>query len=257
MSADRFDDETLMAFADGALDEPTRSAVERALAQDEALAERVALFLDTRGAAKAALAPLLALDADGRALEARVAAMVRDAEAGPAPEATDARVLPFRPPPAASRPSRRWALPLAASIALAFGLGGATGWLVAPDGRTPGLLAGASVARALLETPAGAETRLDDGRVLRAVASFRDATGALCREVEIDEPTRSESLVTVACREGADWSLRFAVAVPSAEGGYAPASSLDALDAWLAAVGAGEPMEPADEAAALARAARE
>ena len=37
----RFSDETLMAFADGELDEPTRSAVERAMHRDPALAAKV------------------------------------------------------------------------------------------------------------------------------------------------------------------------------------------------------------------------
>ena len=60
------------------------------------------------------------------------------------------------------------------------------------------------------------------------------------------------SVVSVACRADGAWSVRFAVVAPVRDGGYAPASSMEALDAYLASAGAHEPLSPADEAAALA-----
>jgi anti-sigma factor RsiW len=54
MNGHDFDDETLMAFADGELDEAAAARVERAIADDEALAARVALFMETRDQARAA-----------------------------------------------------------------------------------------------------------------------------------------------------------------------------------------------------------
>jgi hypothetical protein len=57
--------------------------------------------------------------------------------------------------------------------------------------------------------------------------------------------------VAVACHGGGAWDVPFTVAAGQADGGYAPASSLEALDAYLAAVGAGPPLEPAAEREAL------
>ena len=48
MTREDFDDETLMAFADGELDEATSAQLETALAADDGLAARLAVFLDTR-----------------------------------------------------------------------------------------------------------------------------------------------------------------------------------------------------------------
>lgn len=48
MIMEHFDDETLMAFADGELDEATSLRLKKALESDEALAERLAVF-STRG----------------------------------------------------------------------------------------------------------------------------------------------------------------------------------------------------------------
>ena len=83
------------------------------------------------------------------------------------------------------------------------------------------------------------------------IASFRDVDDQLCREFEIDRPDRT-TFVSVACRAGGTWSVQFTVAAASQnDSGYAPASSLEALDAYLQAVGAGEPLSEAAEKAAL------
>ena len=71
-------DELLMAYADGELTAAQAAEVERAMALDEALAERAALFADSRAAAKRAFAPAPAVSAD---LEGRIRAMAAaDAE---------------------------------------------------------------------------------------------------------------------------------------------------------------------------------
>ncbi|MGO4838860.1 anti-sigma factor, partial [Rhizobiaceae sp. 2RAB30] len=54
-----FDDETLMAFADGELDAAATAAVEAAMETDDDLVARVAVFMESRGQASAALRPLL------------------------------------------------------------------------------------------------------------------------------------------------------------------------------------------------------
>jgi hypothetical protein len=87
---------------------------------------------------------------------------------------------------------------------------------------------------------------LEDGRSVTVVASFTDASGAFCREYEAVIRDQG-GYVAVACREDQDWTLRFAMALAGPTEGYAPASSLEVLDAALAAMGAQEPMQAEEE----------
>lgn len=253
MIARAFDDRTLMAFADGELDDETAAAVEQAMATDDDLADRVALFLDTRIQAKDALRPLVE-EPVPEALGRSVQRMVEEAKSrqGTAAPAGTIGVA------GRARPSltRRWIMPLAASVAaVVFGLGGyliGMGGRDAPQGFAVAGLSSPALSEALGRVPSGEDAMLaGSGDRLRAVASFRDAGGALCREFEVDTAAGS-SVVSVACRADGAWSVRFAVVAPVRDGGYAPASSMEALDAYLASAGAHEPLSPADEAAALA-----
>lgn len=249
----RYDDETLTAFADGRLDPATAAEIERALETDDALAEHIAALMESGAAVKALYAPL-AEEPVPPALAAQVAGMIAAAEAR---EAKEAGVVPFRPrrrAPAANF----W--PMAAAAAVAAIIAGPAGYLLsgpgagpAPGAVTAGLAIGAplpaDLASLLGSVPAGDERQVGgDGR-LRLIASFRDAGGALCREFELDERT---AVVAVACRAGAeDWQITFAVNTPIAEEGFAPASSLASLDAYLEAISAEPPMTPDEERAAL------
>jgi anti-sigma factor RsiW len=254
MIARAFDDRTLMAFADGELDDETAAAIEQAMATDDDLAGRVALFLDTRIQAKDALRPLVdepVPEALSRSVR-RMADEARSRSETAAPAATIATAARTRPPVA----RRPWLMPLAASLAaIVFGLGGyliGAGDGSAPQGFAVAGLGSPALSEALGQVPSGQEAVLaNSGGRLRAVASFRDAGGVLCREFEVDTAADS-SVVSVACREDDAWSVRFAVVAPVRDGGYAPASSMEALDAYLASAGAHEPLSPADEAAALA-----
>ena len=58
-------------------------------------------------------------------------------------------------------------------------------------------------------------------------------------------------MVSVACRSEEQWQVRFTVAAAGADDGYAPASSLEALDAYLSAIGAGEPLSVDNEQTVL------
>jgi hypothetical protein len=66
----------------------------------------------------------------------------------------------------------------------------------------------------------------------------------------VDSADRS-TVVSVACRSGAEWRVTFAVVAPGDSSGYAPASSTEALEAYLLAIDAKPPMEAAEEAQAL------
>lgn len=261
MIAREFDDRTLMAFADGELDDETAAAVEKAMETDDDLAGRVALFLDTRVQAKDALRPLVE-EPVPEALGRSVRRMVDAAKSGRmSPQEQDAttridalEATGRRAPPSPRGP---WIVPLAASLAaIVFGLGGylaGTGTRDAPQGFAVAGLSSPALSEALGRVPSGEESVLAGSNDrLRAVASFRDANGALCREFEVDTAGGS-SVVSVACRADGAWSVRFAVVAPVRDGGYAPASSMEALDAYLASAGAHEPLSREDEAEALSK----
>ena len=194
-------------------------------------------------------------------------------------ETAPATVVPFRtrsaPQDADSatgmRQGRVWHLPLAASIALVAGLalGPLMPWSGGMDGgridiadsgsQTPGAspsglaapgLQAPGLGTALASVVSGERTTLDDGSAFSVIASFTDGDDTLCREFEIDQ-TNGETLVSVACHEDETWTLRFAVAAGQGTDGFAPASSLDALDGYLTAIEAGEPLSPDAERSAL------
>jgi anti-sigma factor RsiW len=256
MTRATFDDETLMAFADGELDPAASEALLEAMAEDEALAERVAFMADTRRLAKAALAPALAEPVPA-ALEAKVRALLAATDKAGAGAARAA------PPAANDNAWRRWRdMAAAACVALAVGAG--LGWqaggsVAGPDaGPTPfASLARADLAPALASLPSGTEQALADGARLRVIATFRPASDEVCREFELDGPDGG-AVVSVACRnatgggqDGGGWDVRFAVASAQTGEGFAPASSLETLGAYLEQIGAGMPMDAAAEREAL------
>jgi hypothetical protein len=231
------DDETLMALADGELDGEQAEKLHARIAADPALAERYALFTQTAQWAKdATLAdPEAAVSPD---LEARIRTMA----ATGAPEAQNVVEL--------NRPAQRWQpVALAASLALVIGL--SAGAFLSSGTRAPDQPALTADLKGHLDTlPSGAETELTDGRQMSVVASFTDDTGAFCREYETGAATGT-GYIGVACRDGTDWSLRLALSVASNSSGYAPAASLEALDAFYTAIGASQPLSAEAEQALL------
>ncbi|KNX42775.1 hypothetical protein ROTO_06240 [Roseovarius tolerans] len=222
------DDDTLMALADGEIDGDEAARLHAQIASDPALADRYALFTQSADWVKAAALanPEAAVSPD---LEARI----REMAATTSPEAGN--VVPLH------RPAPRWQpMAMAASLALAIGL--SAGLLLAPGAQETGAtLLSSAVQERLGTLPSGAEDRLPDGRRMSVVASFTDSAGAFCREYETDAEGGTGH-VGVACRNGAEWSLRIAIATHSAGDGYAPASSLETLDAFYAASGASQPL---------------
>lgn len=238
-------DDDLMAFADGALDPERAQAVQRAVDADPELARRVAMFRDT-AAALGDLGAAQPADIPDTILT-RIQQLSAETEAAKIVNIAsfrEARRVPF------------WQVPLAASIFLALGVTGAL--LVRPSGpeAVPGQLAAldaAPVLTALEDLPSGEERELAEAGRIAMIASFSNDAGEFCREFEYDPPA-GRTVVSVSCHDGADWGLRLAVmAAPVDAGGYAPASSLDTLDAYLTVIGAGAPMSADEEEAALRR----
>jgi surface antigen len=239
MSKDDFDDETLMAFADGELDEARSLVLEEALASDEALAERLAVFLDSRRLVGDALKPLID-EPVPEALLASVRKMAQDAQRQATPQDN---VVSFRQQPQPT--TRHWLMPLAASlVAVVTGVIGFTLGRMDPAATD----AGTEIAAALDREASGQDVTLS-GAVLHVVASFRDERGELCREYELKQP--ASSTLTVACRQDGAWATRLALTTPQTEG-YVPASSQETIDAYLASIQAGAPLSAEEERKALA-----
>ncbi len=245
MTEPRFSDDILVAYADGELDAETRRVVDEAVAKDSDLARRIDQFAESRQRTKAALDPLLDEPVPDD-LQARIAAMVD--EAGDVADESGT-VVAFAP--RAKAPV--WQLPLAASIALVAG--GLIGYVAATSTvDEAGQIAAVNldrpeIANALTSVTSGEERPIGDDR-FRAIATYTEPDGSLCREFEVDHADRS-TVVAVACRENEGWALQFTVVAGRASTGYAPASSLEALDAYLTAVDASAPLSVDAEAAAL------
>ncbi|MBN2760184.1 MAG: hypothetical protein JXQ79_06770 [Rhodobacteraceae bacterium] len=242
MTEPAFSDEILMAFADGELDDSTAEALLAALPGDPALAKRLDLFLTTREA----LAPQAPPEPVPDALLAQVQATL-------AASRTD-NVVPFARPPAA--PAPRWQpMALAASIALAVGLG-AGFWASGLSQRGPGATAQADLLGVpgldeALASMASGEARDLGTASVTVVASFVTQDQQLCREVEIADPSGAD-LLAVLCHDAKQWQTRLVLATAARDGAsYTPASALETLDVFLGAVGAGAPMSPEAEAQAL------
>ncbi len=248
-----FDDTLLMAFADGELDDEKSAEIEAAINDDKQLAERVAGFMQTRALAQEAMAPLADQPVPD-ALRASVLAMVARNNAQTTanePVASD-NVISIADAPARHFPRAPMSqLAIAASIALV--VGGVLGHYFsgenigpASDGLTTATLGNPELVRAIQTVPSGSEMNMDNGARLRFIASFLSSDSRLCREFEID-PVGGDTSVVVACSEDSQWQVRFQVAAAPSDGGYAPASSLATLDAYLEAIGAGQPLSTQEE----------
>lgn len=252
MPNERMSDEMLMAYVDHELDDRDAKAVEEAADADERIAHRLRDLRAQRRSLREAFAGL-AEEPVPAALSLRVREMI----AATGPQAAEASIVPF---PARKLGPRvgAFAYALAASIAvLAVGLGVylAGGPFLVAEGETLALgrVTSTEIATALSTLPSGDSRPFGgEGGSIRMVNSFKDGHGHLCREFEI-EPARGARTLGVACRPAADWTVSFALAAGVGESGYAPASTLETLDAYLQSLSAGEPLSPQDERAALAR----
>ena len=226
------EDELLMAYADGELDPERAAAVEARIAADQAARDKVHRFRETAALVRAAFAR----DLDEVVPPSMEAAIRRAADT-----AAPSRILPFRPRPRVAGIAR-FALPLAASLALVVGLGG--GWWI-------GQGHGDQLAAALETAPSGQAVSIADGAI-SPVSSFRDRDGRWCREFQ---RSGTEAASGVACRIGQGrWRTELQVANESGSPtDYAPAGEGPSpLDATLERLGAGQPVDPAAEAQAIA-----
>jgi anti-sigma factor RsiW len=255
-----WDDTQLMAWADGQLPPEQAAALEAAIERDADLAMRAALMQPTRAMVREAWDAELANTPVPAALQDAVQTMVahdrarraREAAAPPAPRPVIA--------PSWRAQLTRWfagfALPGAVAASVMFGAVGY--WLGQAAPQAPGSAqlatgapAPAALAALLDRVPSGDQATLD-GAALAMVASFRDQQGRLCRDFSLARQG-SAPLEALACR-GSDgaWNLAYAALAP-VDHGYQPAGPASALESYLAAIGAGQPLDAAAERAALKR----
>lgn len=227
-------DETLMAFADGVLDEPLFSRVADAVEQDSELAHRLEALIRGGTLARRAYAPLL--QPVSPELEARVRAAIGR-------------------PQGLWRidwPGWRWLTPVAAGMAAVA----AVVLVLLVERGTPRSTHaldgfGGAALLAALDTLGSGEMLQDGETEIRIVATFDDGAGTLCREFE------TPAHLVITCREEGDWALRLAVAGEGGGETYSPASGAAAVDAYLQSIGAGEPILDQAEIDRLAALRRE
>jgi hypothetical protein len=285
MTMASINDETLMAYADGQLDEASAREVAQAIAQDEGLAKRVSVFKRTAQAVKEAVGPAPAVSDD---LLARVQASIAKAQASQAtkPEATPVRpALPLandqpiaqrfeHTPPANQSSWRMFAAVGSLAIGvLAFMAGRETADTTMANAPLagPGLVLTADATQvqqwqdALRSLPSGDKRALPGSRnadtQLQMLASFRAASGQLCREFSWSSAAQSNTINGVACHQGQEalpkdgkggaWQLTYA-AVSQAGEGYQPASAQNALDAYVSSIGGSAVLNAEQEREALA-----
>ncbi len=230
-------DETLVSYMDGELTPAEAGRVESALASSPELLRGLLAMLR---ADKAAGAWFHAID--DRPLPAGIVTALEQFPTGASTEDTADNVVPLAGASAsASAPSpgqasanipRRaaWHLPLAASIALAIGLGTGLNLGVAPrdTGGTSSLIAASQPLYDVLESVASGQTVALEGETTRyatPLMTVAAADGAYCREFEIAGP--QVIIRGAACRQGeSSWlvAVQTAEATTSSDGNYRTAS---------------------------------
>lgn len=260
-----------MAYADGMLEAEQRAAVEEYLASDAEAGRQVEAFRRSRTQAAAAFGKPMREPPPDRLIAAIMGA------APPQGQPASARVVELRPGRSTSDRTRRLVglSAMAASLALVAGLAGfLAGRASAPSsassllalGRVP---ADNALARLLETRPSGSSIAFGESPGSRAaalsaqvVATFRDRSGRVCREIEVGAVGSADTpqMVGIACRGTAgEWLVEGAVRVISA--GTAPASSYkpsgasgsDALEGVLQGLGAGTALTTVDEQQLLSR----
>ncbi|SDG37361.1 anti-sigma factor family protein [Pelagibacterium luteolum] len=236
MTEMKVSDEMLMAYADGELDRNERETIAALAVSDPAIAARIARFAGARQAVRDAFAPVLA---------------------EPVPDALIATITgapkPARP---AAYPFSRFAMPLAASLVVAAGLGG---YLFGQSSLSPeptsflAAATSASVLNALAATPAGEPVRVASSSYdIEALATGTyEVAGGICRTYEAGDA--DAALRGVACTDGASWQVPVTTLAPSAT--YRPAEDpgTTTIDAFLDSLGAGPDIGADAEAALIAR----
>lgn len=226
------DESVLMAWVDGELDEVTRRRVDRAVADDPALAARLDMHRQLRDRLSGHYAPIAA-----EPVPHAMRALLEES----------AKVAPLAS--LAAPRWRNWGIGGAIAASLVLGLG--VGHLASGPAGPIAVQNGAMVAQG--ELASALDTQLasvQDGAAVRIGLSFQRKGGGWCRSFE------GAAVSGVACREGKGWQVQQllpGVGQKSGQGtDYRQASSGDArLIATVDALIAGAPADAQGEKAAM------
>jgi hypothetical protein len=201
-----FNDETLMAFADGELDEKGAAAVRDALQSDAGLRDRLRRMQDVDTLLRASFSA-----APGS--EDRFLALLKEE-----PESTDSQkdnVIPLR---ARKSGLREW-IPTGTGIAAALlvlvaGSVVTTGQLTWLEQVDDGLALTGPVQEAILSTPSGKQL-VRDGLSITPVVSFESGDGRLCREMQVHRDELSARILACRDKEENEWCIEAFARMPA------------------------------------------
>lgn len=254
-------DQDLMRYADGDLPEDEAAIVAARLPHDADLRRRLDVFTKTRAPLAAVFDEILKEPVPPHL----VAAIIRTK---PRRDADDTRATSLlgrlKGTLSAWRPDAG-APAFAASLALALALAGAAGWIAGRSTAAPAaliaahggdLFASGALAETLETSPSRAASA--GGATVTPVLSFRSTAGAICREYRIQTGAQHRSdFAGLGCREP-DGQWRIAVHAETmksrtASGEYQTAgiNSVEAVDAFVATIIAGDALGADDETALL------
>jgi hypothetical protein len=236
-----YDDETLMAYADGELDAAMRAEIAAAIEKDPALAQRVEQQRALRAEVSGAFAGVL-----DRPLPDRL----RAAAQGPARGDTRGNVVQF-PARGTRAAGLRWGAREWTAMAASVLLGVALAWRALTPGEHFAEAGGALVARGDLAEALDAQlaSHQPAGGAVQIGLTFKAADGSYCRSFTL----RAANTAGLACRAGDEWRIPATTSVEAGTSGLQTAGSgtpraiLDAVEARIA----GEPLDAAAEEAAL------
>ncbi|WP_027329031.1 anti-sigma factor family protein [Marinimicrobium agarilyticum] len=229
-------DETLSAFLDGELPPAEMEQVRARLAEDPALADRLAEL-----SAVDELVSERARAIDERPLPSAVQKMLSEEDARP----ESAQVIAF-PLWRRARQALNAQTGIAAAIALAFGFGLAE---VTDNAGSPQVDAFQPVAERLETLPSGTTETLPDGREITPRLTFVNRDGQHCRQYRVTGAgERSENIACRAQQTEAGWEELASIRQRAVEpGSYQTASGGSLLDSALDQMMAGDIIEPEQE----------
>lgn len=228
----KFDDETLMAYADGELDAAKRAEIASAIEKDAELAQRVERHRALRAQVAGAFARVLDEPVPER--------LVRAAEAR-----GRGQVVPF-PSRGTPPPAMRWGVPQWGAMAASLFLGALISFKVFSPGdallatRDGALVARGALAAALDQQLASAQGASDP--VLIGL-TFRAQDGNYCRSFTL----RAAGTAGLACRDGGEWKIPVTAAAPVTDGMRTAASPPPAVLQAIEARISGEAFDAAGE----------
>ena len=240
-----YDDETLMAYADGELDAVQRAAIAAAMEKDPALAQRVEKHRALRAEVAGAFAAVLDQPVPERLVAAANGDSVAASNRRTPPHG---KVLQF-PIKGARAPGASWGIREWSAMAASVVLGLFISWRVfAPAEQSLLAVNGcALVARGELATALDRQLASDQRREepVQIGVTFRSHDGNYCRSFTLSA-TRTAGL---ACRAGGDWQVAATAVAELPAGqvqqaaGTMPAAVLAAIEARIA----GEALDAAGE----------